>query len=148
MSEVIHVDTDDIISVTKRLSDIIKQEISLIENMQLSSLHLLYDEKVRLCAILENYKEVLANNPHLLKSMPQSTLNEVRKAVKDFEELLQEDETQIKKARKVHQMVMEAVRQVLNRRAIAASGYNKNGTVEYGKKKIFSLPPVSISESI
>ncbi len=131
MTETVTVNTEDIISVTKRLSEIIRQEIAMIEGMKLAQLHTIYDEKIKLCSVLEGYKDVLANNPHIIKSMSRQTLDEMRKAVAGFEALL-----------------MEALKTALNNRVMASAGYNRSGAVDYGKKKMFQLPPVSISESI
>lgn len=138
----------DIIDITKRLADILRQEAQMIKEMKLSKLHTLQEEKLNLTSILESYKNVLKDNPHIVRSIPKNTLGEMKDIAKDFETVVAEDAIQIQKARKVHGIVMEALKNAVLKQNSISKGYNKSGEIDYGKKKMFQSQPFSINESI
>lgn len=147
MTEVAKIDGNIMLNVLRHLSGVLKEEISLLKAMKIAHIHKLYDEKIALISILEGYKEVIKNNPDILKTFPQKTIDELRKENDKFEVLIEEDKKQILRARAVHTVVMDAVKAVISRKVDEVSGYNKTGMINNNKKKILYIPPVSISES-
>jgi hypothetical protein len=129
------IEFSDIVSVVKRLTDILAEEVSLIKKMQLSKLHLLQDEKLKLLSVVENFKDTIQENPEILNSMNESTKDELKKTNLEFEQLIEEDGKQLVKARKVHGIVMEAIRKVLDEQRKNSMGYNQDGTVTDNNKK-------------
>jgi hypothetical protein len=143
------IEFSDIVSVVKRLTDILAEEVSLIKKMQLSKLHLLQDEKLKLLSVVENFKDTIQENPEILNSMNESTKDELKKTNLEFEQLIEEDGKQLVKARKVHGIVMEAIRKVLDEQRKNSMGYNQDGTVtDNNKKKILSSTPFTVNSSI
>jgi len=147
MTAVTTIDANDMINVTKRLTQIMQIEFEMIKGMKLTKLHTLYDEKMKLASILEDYKATIANNPHIIKDIPKDEMAQMKSAVKQFEEMIDRDGKEIIKAKKVHQIIMNSIKSALVKRAESSVGYNKQGELDKNKKKVFHVPPISISES-
>ncbi|MCE3233071.1 MAG: hypothetical protein K0R98_1328 [Rickettsiaceae bacterium] len=137
----------DMLNVTKRLCVILKEEIELIKEMKLGQLNQFNEEKLKLTSIMESYKEVLKNNPAIVRSIPKDILDEMRQVNREFEETIAQDGKQIIKAKKVHSIIMDAIKTVLENRSKRNAVYNQHGLLDAGKKKMNFLQPVSISES-
>jgi len=139
---------EHMVQVTKRLCQIIESEISLIDEMKLSELNANDAEKLELTEILESYKVILQNNPLVIQNLSKNVVDEMRETSLHFENLLQQDGKQLRKAKKVHQIIMQTIKDVINKRLAASSSYNRNGLMDIAKKKLFLTPPVSISENV
>jgi hypothetical protein len=147
-TEVPEFNITDMMHVTKRLHTILKEESALINEMKLGQLQQFHEEKVKLTSVMEGYKDILKHNPAIIRSIPKPTMDEIRKINEDFEETLNNEyQKQFMKAQKVHTIIMDALKKVLEDHSNKNSGYNKHGLIDQGKKKILLTPPVSISES-
>lgn len=138
----------NMIAVTRQLSSLLTKEIALLNDMKIVKIHELYDEKMALAEVLEGYRDIIKNNPDILKSIPQRTLDEMRTEATKFEKLIEEDNKQITRAKEVHKLVMEAVKKTLEKNLVMRSGYNKKGVVDIGYPGSYATPPVSVNENI
>jgi hypothetical protein len=138
----------EMIAVTRQLSNLLSREIAMLNDMQIAKIHELYEEKMELASILEGYRDVLKNNPEILDSIPKRTLDEMRSEATKFEQLIEEDNKQITRAKEVHKLVMEAVKKTLEKNMVMSSGYNKRGVVDLGYPGTYLTPPVSVNENI
>lgn len=138
----------EMIRVMRQLSSILEQEIALLQDMKIARIHESYDAKMELSDILEVYKEMLSGNPDLVNSIPSTELEILRQESIRFEELVAEDGKQIKRAREVHALVMDAVRKSLEQNMIMESGYNRKGVVDFNLGNNSATPPVSINQNI
>lgn len=138
--------TKDMVNVVGRLSDILKEEVSLIKNMQLSKLHKRQEEKEKLTAVVEGYRNMIKADPMLVKVLSDTSLQEIKTVTKEFEEVVQQEEEQLIRARKVHHFIMDSVRKVINKRIESTSMYNKKGYLDDVKKKAIYTQPISVSE--
>jgi hypothetical protein len=147
-TEIPELNITDMMNVIKRLCVILKEEIAFIKEMKLGELHKFHEEKIKLTSVMEGYKDILKNNPTIVRSIPKATLDKIKKVNDEFEEMLSNEyEEQLLKAQKVHSIIMDALKKVLDDHGKKSSGYNKHGMIEQGKKKMLLTPPVSISES-
>lgn len=138
----------DVITIIKRLTQLLEQEVQMIKEMKLSQIHTLQDEKIKLLTLMENFKEVICESPELLESIDSVTKDKLIEANKDFEDLVNEDGEQLIKARKVHGIIMESIRKVLDDQRKQSMGYNGQGIVGEHKKKILTSTPFSVNSSI
>jgi hypothetical protein len=145
--EVSELNSDDMISVTQRLTQILKEEISLIKEMNLLELHKFNEEKRKLSSLMDQYKTILKNNPMIVKSMDKATFGQMRKALDEFETMLEEDGKQLIKVQKVHSIIMNAIKKAVEEQNRETALYNKFGEVDLDKKKILFIAPMSISKS-
>jgi len=139
---------DDVIIVIKRLTELLNQEIQMIKEMKLAQIHTLQDEKIKLLTLMENFKEVISESPEILDSIDKSTKDKLIAVNENFENLVNEDGEQLIKARKVHGIIMESIRKVLDDQRKQTMGYNGQGVVGGDKKKILTSMPFSINSSI
>ena len=135
MTDINKIDFSDIISVIKRLTDILSSEVKMIKEMKLSQIHTLQEEKIKLLSIVENFKETITENPDILTTIDPNTKTELKRVNDKFEKLVDEDGKQLIKAKKVHQIVMEAIKKVLDNKQKESMGYNQEGVIGYDKKK-------------
>ncbi|PIR37310.1 MAG: hypothetical protein COV35_09440 [Alphaproteobacteria bacterium CG11_big_fil_rev_8_21_14_0_20_39_49] len=142
------IDFADIVSVIKRLTDILSIEIQMIKDMKLAKLHTLQDEKLKLLSVVESFKETIQENPDILASINEATKRELTQANNEFEKLINEDGEQLIKAKKVHQIIMESIRKVLDDKQKNSMSYNQEGIIGSNKKKILSSSPFTINSTI
>ena len=73
----------------RKISKLLATEIALLNDMQIARIHELYEEKIALSAVLEGYRDILKNNPEALNSIPQNTLDAIRREAVTFENLVE-----------------------------------------------------------
>ncbi len=146
-TEIAELNIDDMLSVIKRLTSILKQKLELMKQMKLTQLQQYHDEEIKLTSLMESYKSILVNNPAIVRSIPKAALDELRKVNEEFEAIVTAEGHQIIKVQKVHGLVMDSLKRALEDREKKTANYNKYGELDMGKKKMIFIQPVSISES-
>jgi hypothetical protein len=146
-TQVAELNVTDMLSVTKRLTAIIKEELEMMKEMKITELHKFQDEKLKLTSVMESYKSILSNNPGIVRSIPKNIMDELRKVSDEFEAIVAAEGHQIIKVKKVHALIMDAIKKVLEDREKKNANYNQYGQLDAGKKKMIFIQPVSISES-
>jgi|GEM_PF-3033673 len=141
-------DPSEMLSMLRRLSKVLEQEVAMLNVMDLAGINNLYQEKIELIAIMEGYKTTLASKPEILSSIPARVLEELKNESAKFEVLVEEDNKQLDRAREVHKIIMKAVRSVLEKNMAMSTGYNKRGVVDIASKSISYTPSISINEKI
>lgn len=139
---------NDMLNATRRLSEIMISEVNMLENMQLSDLHTTYNEKMKLTSILESYKKILIENPGIMKSFSSDVVAELRTQSFMFDRILEEEEKQLKKTRRVHQILMQAIKETVNKNLMKSGGYTKNGSLDNRRISESKTPPITLDKNV
>ena len=137
----------EMVKAVKRLNELLTQEVALLEKMKLGELNKLQEEKEELTKILEQYKNALVKNPEVIETLDQKTLNEMKEASSEFENILEKEKKQIERARGVHTIVMDKIKEAVANQMASRAGYNNEGYIQEDKKKLLNVPSISVSES-
>ena len=87
--------------------------------MKINKLSPFLEEKTNLTDELEKYKKIIEKNPELLNSVPNDLRAKARRQAQQFEQIVEENGRQVKKARKVHQIVMDAIKTIFDQTYVA-----------------------------
>ena len=140
-------DPANMIALTRKICDILEEEIALLKRMKLTQIQKFYDDKIAITSILETYKEIIVQNPEVLESIPDRTRKQLREEAARFELLAAEDGKQMLRAKEVHRLVMEAVKRAVEQKVAQSTGYNKRGVVYAGENNAYVTPSVSVNEN-
>lgn len=143
-----HFDIEDMIRVTKRLSELLSDDLSHLKTMRIGKLDDTHQEKLQLASLLEGYKNALKADPSLLKTLSQEALVEARNEAKVFEERLGQSQQQLYKAQVAHQSVLELIRSVVREHAAPVRGYQPNGNFPSHAQNHVYTPPINLDERI
>ncbi len=141
-------DALNMIATTKRLSEIIQEEVDLLKKMKVSQLHTLHDEKLSLTSTLEEYKEVFVNNPNAINSIPGEMKRKIRDQALKFESIIEEDGKQLSRVMKIQEIVWGVIQEKSAKQMSSNRGYDKNGNLTYKRNNIANTPPIKIIENI
>lgn len=139
-TQTIEIDFQQFLETLQRLTAILSTEIQMIKEMKISDLDTLQEEKLKLLTIIENFKGIINENPDILGGINKETRAELQKANDKFEELIEEDGKQLIKAKKIHGIVMESIRKVLEDNRKKTMVYDGKGAIGEAKKNLTSIP--------
>tara|TARA_B100001564_G_C20638003_1_gene670660 strand:+ start:467 stop:916 length:450 start_codon:yes stop_codon:yes gene_type:complete len=142
-----YIDLNDMMRTTHRLNEIMEFEISALKETKLANLKTYHEERLALIDKLEDYKSKLRRHPEVMKSFSKQTIETVRGQAKKMQVLADEGSMQLQKGRRIHAIIMDAVKYALNKHVSMSTGYNKHGHFDEGVKQESYIPPVSINES-
>ena len=145
---IVKFDPAAMLSGLRRLSRVLEKEVAMLDEMDLSGINDLYNEKIELIEIIEGYKAKLAGNREILSSIPLSIREDLKNEAIKFENLVAQDLKQLDRAREVHKIIMKAVRSVLEQNMTKSTGYNNKGVINICGNGGSGTPPVSVNERI
>lgn len=117
----------EIIAVTARLKQVLKQESEFLRQMQIRKAGTLQDEKNKLISWLEAQKKIIALNPQMKHGMHEDDHQAMSDLVDDFSKVVEENYHQASIAKAVNERVVQAVTDAMQARA-NVNIYNANGT--------------------
>lgn len=141
-------DSTNMLNLLRKISGILEEEVGLLQQMKIAAIHKFNADKMAIISILETYKQLLAQNPDLINTIPDRVRAQLREEATRFERLSEEDGRLLVRAGEVHKLVMEALKRALDKRVAMNSGYTKQGIVSPGKSATFITPSVSLNENI
>lgn len=99
----------EMIEVTARLTDLLNQEVVLLEQMQVTRAGELQQEKMALTQVLEAQKKLIDAQPELIDAVPDAERDQLRHVVETFHTALQRNVRLVAVAKAVNQRVVQAV---------------------------------------
>lgn len=116
----------EMIDVTARLTELLNQEVVLLEQMQVGKAGALQPEKIALTQVLEAQKKLIDTQPELLDEVPDHERALLRETVQDFHGALQRNVRLVAVAKAVNQRVVQAVLDTLSEQQ-STGAYTKSG---------------------
>ncbi len=117
----------DVVTITARLAQILAEEVDLLNNMRVSKIADLQNEKLFLISALEAQRKLLDKHPQISESIPSQDRKDLEEVVSVFNDILEENHHKLLLAKKVNQEIVKAITSVVqdnNRRA----SYSMRGT--------------------
>ncbi|MDB2414681.1 hypothetical protein N9W34_02805 [Rickettsiales bacterium] len=136
----------DMLNVSRRLIQLLCQESAFIKKMQLSKLSELAQEKLILAEAMEDYKSIFTMHPEVLNDLSAQQKEEIKRQFIAFEEAVEENAYQLRRAKEVHNIVIDAIRTALHKKVSADKNYGNNGIVNQQKNDKSQVPAVSLCE--
>ncbi len=103
----------ELIMLTARLAQVLAREADYLDEMKISRITELQDEKIRLTNALESIKKQINRNPEILEEISDDQREDLRQVITIFNEILDENYQRLTTARLVNQKVIEAVSEVV-----------------------------------
>lgn len=141
-------DIPHMLDTTRRLTEVMGEEVELLKRMRLTEIPSLHDEKMRLTSILEVYKKMLIDNPDALKASGQRNVDLMRQRAEALERVTQEDEHYLMRARRVHKIIIGAITTAIEKGMSANAGYTREGRLDGGVGRKGAMPAISVSKNI
>lgn len=130
------VQVEEIITVTRRLTQLLQEESVHLRHMRIKPVGALQDEKNRLIGWLEAQQKIIAINPVMRDSVDDNAQRALSEASENFARAVEENYHQASIARAVNQRVvqavMEAVRDQNNLGTYGATGVQRSVTAANG----------------
>ena len=103
----------ELIMLTARLAQVLAREADWLDEMKISRIAELQDEKMRLTNALESIKKQLNKEPELLDEISDDQREDLRQVVTLFDEIMNENYSRLNTARLVNQKIIEAISEVV-----------------------------------
>lgn len=139
-------DLENMISTIKHLSIILEKETFMLKKLEFKNIKDLYQEKITMSSLLEQYKDLIAKNPLLLTSHQKQDLERFEDTVIKFEEILLKYTTQLSKSRAAHNIIMSSIKKALIKNNNRTDNYNSSGKNKNLEKNY--IEPLSVDENI
>src|SRR5690349_20065493 len=81
----------DVITLTARLAQLLAEEVDLLNDMKVSRIEALQQEKLFLVSALEAQRKLLDKYPHLTETIPSQDKADLQEVVDVFNEILEEN---------------------------------------------------------
>jgi hypothetical protein len=109
----LNIDVEALGNLTLRLAQLMAEEVDILDQMRVSDLVPLQEEKLMLTAALEQQKRVLDMRPDLVERMSDEERAYLSEVVGVFENVLEQNHRRLRIARDVNLSMVQAVQQAL-----------------------------------
>lgn len=127
-----HLDVDEMIQVTERLTDLLYEEVALLEAMNISGAGQLQNEKIALTQVLESQKMMLEIHPELVDDISEQDRQALSLVAEDFVTALEHNIRMVAVAKTVNGKVVQAIMETLQ---------EQNSLGVYTKSGVTAAPP-------
>ncbi|MCH2546191.1 MAG: hypothetical protein MK052_01075 [Alphaproteobacteria bacterium] len=134
----------DMIAITARLAQILAEEVDCLDEMRISDIEDLQEEKRRLSRTLEMMKREVDRRPELRETFDDEDIATFTEVSEIFNEVLQENHRKLLIAKEINFRVVQAISDVVKDEMIR-HGYNKRGTTGALRD---GAPSISLNETI
>lgn len=117
----------EIITMTARLAQILAEEVDLLAEKKVAKIADLQNEKLFLVRALESQKKAVQKDPELVRKMPPTQREELRKVVDIFNGVIQQNHRKLELAKYVNQKIIDIIKQVVGESDVAGvyNGFGK-----------------------
>lgn len=130
------------------LSELLSEEVALLQKMSISKLPDLQQRKMELIEILEGYKaRIRIYSDQSIPSAHKRELQSLLSHAQNMEEVIEEERKQLLKARNVHGILMKAVRSSIQKHLSSSQPYTPNGKQDDVTKRNHYSASLSVNES-
>lgn len=117
----------DMIAIVARLVQILAEEVDCLDEMRITDIEGLQDEKRRLSRTLEMMKREVERRPELKSSFAEEDVAVFHEVSGIFDEVLQENHRKLLVAKEINFRVVQAISDVVKEEMVR-HGYNQRGT--------------------
>lgn len=103
----------DLALMTARLTQVLAEEVDLLEAMKVKDIEKLQEEKLFLIDALETHRKILRQRPELSETIPSQDKQDLADVVEIFEDILEQNHRKLKMAKEVNEQVVNAIREVV-----------------------------------
>jgi hypothetical protein len=105
---------NDFLNKSEGLQRILEKETEYFRDMKMKQAEVLIETKLNLIDELEVIKNTLTSNPAILKSIPESEKNKIKKANKSLMDAAEDNYNETLKAKEVNKLILEAISEAVN----------------------------------
>lgn len=145
MGRKMDIDVEDIISMTKRLNQLLAMETDYLRAQRTDKVKELQDEKMKLITGLEIQKTIIKHNPLVAHGFPLEKKLELKDISKQFEETLTENYHELMKLREVNRTIMSYIAAAVKDQLATRNGYGHKGSMP---DPSFKDVPLAFTEDI
>lgn len=138
------VELRDMIAVTTRLAQILAEEVDCLDEMRISDIEKLQDEKRKLSRTLEVMKREVDRRPEIKHSFAADEVEVFAQVSEIFDEVLQENHRKLLIAKEINFRVVQAISDVVREEAVR-TGYDRRGATGEHRD---TTPSVSLNKTI
>lgn len=142
---------EELVNDTLLLKELLIRETAALRSMDIATVRLLHDDKLRLIRKLELQKELLARDPWLMQGVDAIQQKRLKDAGHGMERVMKENFHEVLKAREVNACVVRAVSSEAKKYEQRATGYNRRGLQsarQPGYGNYDSAPSVALNQMI
>lgn len=132
------VDVGELIAVTTRLTDLLNEEVRLLDAMNITEAGALQPEKDALASVLEAQKKYIESQPEVMEGISEAEHDELAHVVDAFQEALQRNVRLVAVAKAVNQRVVQAIMDTVAEQN-STGAYTKAGITAGAPKQGISI---------
>ncbi len=129
---------EEMVQVTNRLTDLLNEEVLLLEQMNVTQAGELQAEKIALTQVLEAQKKLIDAQPEMIYEIDDETRDELRGSIEQFHTALQRNVRLVAVAKAVNQRVVQAVMDTLAEQQ-STGAYTKAGVTAQAPQQAVSI---------
>jgi flagellar biosynthesis/type III secretory pathway chaperone len=118
--------TQDIITLTARLAQLLAEEVDLLSEMKVSKIEALQKEKLFLINALDSIRRQAEKMPQFSETIPSQDRKDLQEVVDVFNNILEENHRKLLMAREVNHKIVQAITEVV-REHTASKVYDVRG---------------------
>lgn len=134
----------DVITVTARLAQLLAEEVDLLNEMQVSKIEALQNEKLYLVNILDAQRKLIDKHPHLLETIPSQDKSDLKEVVDVFSDILEENHRKLLLAKEINHKIVQAITSVVKENSLSKV-YDDKGTSNVAP---FTTLSVTLNEQV
>lgn len=140
-------DMHEIIILSKKLIEVIKEENKLLQISQINSYQEIVHKKISIVERIEELTIQFKTNPELLLHISLTVKNELQELQQVIEALKEENSLYLRAAIYSNKKISDIIKQILINKVKMNSGYCNKGLYNSGKSKSNKIPSVSYNST-
>lgn len=132
------IDVGEMIAVTTRLTELLDEEVQLLDAMNITAAGALQPEKEALASVLEAQKKYIESQPEVMDALSDEDRDELAYVVDAFQESLQRNVRLMAVAKAVNQRVVQAIMDTVAEQN-STGAYTKAGITAGAPKQGISI---------
>lgn len=117
-----------LVELTTKLTGLINQETESLKVMRISEIAAIQDEKNSVASSLEKQQAALRSDPAVRNSLTEEQKAELKASAVKFDEAIQSYQQELFKARKVNELVINKMVEIVKEHVVKNRSYGRNGS--------------------
>jgi hypothetical protein len=103
----------DVITLTARLAQVLAEEVDMLNEMKISRIEALQQEKLFLINALDAQRKIVEKNPQMMETIPSQDKQDFQEVIEVFNDILAENHRKLLLAKEVNHKIVQAVTHVV-----------------------------------
>ena len=116
----------DVIMLTARLAQLLAEEVDLLNEMKVSKIEALQQEKIFITNALEAQRKLVDKHPGVVETIPSQDKKDLEEVINIFNDILAENHRKLLIAREINNKISQAITAVVKENS-ASRVYNGKG---------------------